>query len=327
MKECRRMLAALLAMLMLLGAACAEAVETDELAAADSALNGEAVRAMLAELNDNDYDSAWEALSSGETIGMGAKNRSAKGLQKLLKALGASIYVDGNAGSKTFAALNEARAARGAAAVETADAACFARLVLWLRVQQSPEDAEALIRTVGLEAGEMDYDLACANLAAGRGYRAAQLFAACGWSDGAARAEECAQPWPATGEIYRAEDLEGRSMQLVLSVQDPLEGQATLAKLYLGGKLVSALFIGPEGRASVRLPGGNYCVHLGTGESWYGLDDAFGDAGSYEAMLFDDGGQTVSLQEGMKYTLTLNDDSLTDGENGVGSAALNLDNF
>ncbi len=330
MRRIRGMLAALLAVLMLLGAACAEAVETNgaaTLEAADAVLNDETVRAALDELDDADYNGAWEVLSAGETIRPGTKNQAARGLQKLLKALGATIYVDGNAGSKTFAALNEARAEFGAAPVDTADAACFARLVLWLRVRQSPENAEALIRGAGFEEGEMSYWLACADLAAGRGYRAAQLFAACGWSDGAARAEACAQPWPATGEIYRADDLEGRGMQLVLVVQGQPEGQATLAKLYLGGKLVSALFIGQEGRASVRLPGGNYSVHLGAGENWYGLDDAFGDAGNYEAMLFGENEQTVTLKEGMKYTLTQNDDSLAGGEDGVGSAALNLDNF
>ena len=316
----KRIAALVVCILMLMTMAYAEETGTT---VADTQLNAGSVQEALTVLNDEDYSTAWEALSGGETIVKGTKSDAAEGLQLILKALGYNLYIDGNAGSKTFAALNEQRATLGESETDTVDAACFGRLVLWLRVRDDADNAETLLSDAGLDAGEMQYWLACIDLAAGRGYAAAQRFFESGWGDCVERAEACAREWPGSGEIYRAEDMTDRDVQLVLAVKDQAAGEATLVKLYHEGECASMVFIGEDGSASVRLPAGNYSVHLGTGAKWYGTEDAFGEEGSYEMMLFDGSSQVVTLETGLKYTLTLNDD----GDTNVSSAALSLDNF
>ncbi len=311
----KRMAALVLCVLMLMTAAFAETAETTPETVETTPttavvqVNAQSVETALSALGDEDCSAAWEALSGGETIARGTKSDAARGLQLVLKALGYNLYIDGNAGKNTFAALNEQRVALGEAETDTVDAACFARLVLWLYVQDNRDSAETILSDAGLEDGEAEYWLGCLDLADGRGYAAAQHFTACNWSNSAERAEACAQAWPESGEIYRAEELTDRDVQLVLAVKDQPAGEATLVKIYSADECVSIVFIGEDGEASVRLPAGEYSMHVGTGEKWYGESDAFGEDGSYEEMLFGEDSTSVTLETHMKYTLTLNDDT------------------
>ena len=106
----KRIAALILCVLMLMTVACAEAADTT---ATDTPLSDESVREALTVLDNEDYSAAWEALSGGESIVSGTKSDAAKALQLALKALGYELYIDGNAGAKTFAALNELRASLG----------------------------------------------------------------------------------------------------------------------------------------------------------------------------------------------------------------------
>jgi hypothetical protein len=66
------------------------------------------------------------------------------------------------------------------------------------------------------------------------------------------------------------------------------------------------MFIGGSGKVTAKLPAGTYFMRTGTGYDWYGPNEAFGESGYYDTLLFDDGTEYVTLQSGYEYTLLLN---------------------
>ena len=88
---------------------------------------------------------------------------------------------------------------------------------------------------------------------------------------------------------------------------------------------VASLFIGGSGKASVSLPPGTYVIKDGVGKTWYGAEEAFGNEGFYETMLFDDGSSTVKLKNRYAYTITVGVDP--DAATDIGSKAETWEDF
>ncbi len=119
-------------------------------------------------------------------------------------------------------------------------------------------------------------------------------------------AENCIQPWPKNGEVWRKDGIGKGDMELTIDVNQP-DGTAYFARLYLDGEHVSDLFVGGTGSATVRLPGGNYTIKDGSGSTYFGVREMFGRYASYETLEFDDEGTTVAyLQKGHSYVLSIN---------------------
>ena len=156
-------------------------------------------------------------------------------------------------------------------------------------------------------------------------YSAFEAFCA-SWDDRATElAQQCEQPWPKTGELWREPSMRGGNMELTFRIsQDPDEG--FLVKLYKNGQPVSYAFIYGSGSVTLTLPGGKYVIKDGSGSVWYGLKESFGGYGSYETMIFDEfGTEEVTLQSGHAYTISVNVSS--SGGESVGSEGMDWGSF
>lgn len=263
---------------------------------------------ILAQLNNPLYDETYEYLLAGNVVAKGENSNYGKGLQNLLVALGQDISIDGQVGGKTIAAMNEVRERLGMEANDGIDAPCFERLLTCLFCLRDEDAAYAILVDGGyMTEDELTYLRACGFELTGRYYKAYQAFCLTGWEDANERAECCAQDWPKNGEVYRNCDYSAKKTYLHLIINSQNAGRAALIKLYAeNGDLVSCLFIGGAGEVTAKLPGGVYTVKMGVGESWFGVQDAFGKQGYYETMLFDGGADSVTLKSGHEYTLTVN---------------------
>lgn len=263
-------------------------------------------RNMLQILNDPLYTQTYEHLAAGNTIQKGEKSEYGRGLQTLLAALGRDISTGGQVGAKTITAMNDVFAMLGMDSGDSVDAARYERLLaccLCLKDEDAAHDT-----LVGfMSEDEFTYLCACGYELTGEYYKAYQKFCLTGWEDANERATACAQEWPKNGEVYRNSTYSGKKTYLHIQIDSQNEGQAALIKIYANnGDLVSCLFIGGAGKATAKLPGGTYIVKMGVGESWFGVEDAFGSKGTYQTMLFDDGAKKVTLKSGYEYTLTIN---------------------
>lgn len=298
----------LFSLLALAFALCSLSALADE--ARDAALE-----AVLDALGD-DCRATYESLRANGPVGMGSRGDAARGVQQTLVEFGQDIVADGIAGAKTLGALNAVQSAFNLPASDALDAEGYAALLPRLLVLRDPDAAEALLAdSLG---PEYDYIRGCINQLAGRFYTARRDFIESQWGDWAARAEACARPWPGNGQIYKNSALKGGAVQLTVQVNGEAEN-ATLVKVYTSdGDLAAALFIGGKGSATTFLPGGRYAVKDGRGPRWYGLEEAFGDEGVYEAMTFGEE-ETVLLAAGRGYTITVNADAVNDGAQVVGT--------
>lgn len=274
---------------------------------------------VLEALGEDIYRDTYAALAAGETVGRGAKGELAKGFQQTLIAFGQKITADGSVGPKTIAALNAVQEAFGLEPTETLDADGYAELLPRLLISTDPDAAEPLLKdSMG---GAYDYARACALVAEGKYYQAKQAFETCGYSDSAARAEACVQPWPKNGELYRNPSVGGSSSKLTVKFNTDPE-TAMFVKIYtLDDVLARTLFIGGTGKASTSLPGGTYVIKDGTGHDWYGEEDAFGADGYYEVMTFNGGERQVQLMKNYTSTITVNVQEGDSKGDAVGSAS------
>ena len=301
----KKLLAALLALTLILCSlsALADAPAQSPLEAVMDALGG-GCRA------------TYEALSAGGPVGPGSRGDAARGVQQTLVDFGQDIAADGIVGQKTMGALNAVQTVFGLETTDTLDAQGYAALLPRLLVLRDPEAAEALL--AGSLGEEYLHIRGCTNQLAGRFYTARRDFIESQWGDWQARSEACNLPWPQNGQIYKNAALKGGAAQLTVQVKG--QAEATLVKIYAqDGALAAALFIGGEGSATTFLPGGTYTVKDGTGAQWFGLEEAFGDEGIYEVMTFDDGADTVSLDAGHAYLITVNADSVGEAARVVGT--------
>ena len=225
--------------------------------------------------------------------------------------------MDGSVGPRTIAALNAVQAAFGLEQTESLDAAQYAELLPRLLTLTDPDGADGLM--FGRVGEEFDYVRGCALALQGKYFSAQQAFEQSGWGDWHERAEACPQTWPETGLLYRNPDVPGSDTQLTVQFNtDP--DTAMLVKIYTeDGALARTLFIGGTGKASAKLPAGSYLIKDGTGHTWYGEAEAFGDWGNYEIMTFEGGEQLVQLKRNYTTTITVNVQEDNPDAEGVGS--------
>lgn len=133
--------------------------------------------------------------------------------------------------------------------------------------------------------------------------------------------------WPDNGEIYRKPGDQRNTLELTIKIESCAAGSASYAKIYEGNTLVSGLFIGGVGEVTASLGSGVYQIKLGTGVTWLNTEDAFGSAGRYQTLLFDNDSDHVLLLEGRAYTLTINTDTLDPEAQGVGSQEESWEGF
>ena len=174
----------------------------------------------------------------------------------------------------------------------------------------SPEEAAALIarKMEAEEAGDSaKYAEADALFKQEKYYSAKQAYLESGYRDYAARAAACEQEWPGTGELWHSPAHRSLALDLTIHVNQPEETGWFGRGVQAEGGTVSNLFISGTGEVTVSLPEGLYAIRCGTGGVWYGTREAFGKKAYYERMTFDeDGTDTVFLQSGHAYTLSIN---------------------
>lgn len=276
--------------------------------------------AILTALGDEVYRTTYQALLEGDPVGKGSRGDVAKGVQQTLVAFGQKIAVDGSVGGKTIAALNAVQSAFGLEQTDSLDAEGYAALMPRLLFVTQPEKAETMLKDT-MSADEYRYLQACAYLAQGQYYRAKLAFGETSYGDASQRAAECAQKWPSNGVLYKNPDVRGGAAELrVKANQDA--SRAILIKIYtMDGVLARAMFIGGSKQATTSLPAGDYIVKSGSGSDWYGLEDAFGNEGSYTVMTFNGGEKKLTLKRNYITTITLNTSRRNKGDSVVGSSA------
>ena len=157
----------------------------------------------------------------------------------------------------------------------------------------------------------------------GNFYTAYVLFRELGsYEDSISRARSCIQTYPDSGELYRNEDYASKRCSLTITTAD--DGFPTFIKIYTEDDvLVSALFIASGGKVKVKLPVGSYRMKSATGMDWFGVQEMFGDDGTYEVLDFGNDTNTWYLKSSYIYTLELR--SETDGN--VGAQNVDPSNF
>lgn len=267
----------------------------------------ETIDIVLDALGEPLYQTTCDDLAIGNTIDLDDRSSSAKGLQTLLIAFGYDVSADGLADKNTFYPLHRLQAIFGMEVNNTVDAEDFDYLLTGLYILNDPDGAEELLAGVGLTYDEFYYLRGCCAELRELYYTAYEYFDYCSGEDAYNRAQACIRPWPDNGEIYHHKDYVSTQVQLDIKVDNQDEGYATYFKIYSGdGDWVSSLFVLGSGTVTTNLPGGVYTVKLGTGESWFGLQEAFGYEGYYETLLFNDDVAEVELASGYEYTLTIN---------------------
>ncbi|MGI6665130.1 MAG: zinc-ribbon domain-containing protein [Christensenellaceae bacterium] len=196
-----------------------------------------------------------------------------------------------------------------------------AKILLEPLAAQNYEDSADLLLTCN-----QVIDYAAAEKAVGekKFFTAYQLFQGLGsYKDSADRAQACIQANPSTGETYRNSSYSGRACSL--TIKPPAsDTNPTYLKIYAtDGTLVSCVFIAGGSNATIKLPAGTYRIKSAYGKTWFGEEEMFGDTGTYQVLLFDNGKDTATLASNYTYTLTLR--SVQNGN--VGTKNENRDNF
>ncbi|MCE5189616.1 MAG: hypothetical protein LLF75_10630 [Eubacteriales bacterium] len=126
------------------------------------------------------------------------------------------------------------------------------------------------------------------------------------FKDAEARAKDCIQPFPETGEVYHNEDYKTNSCSLAIRTPDD-EISKSYIKIYsLKNDLVSAVAIGSNTQAKIWLPAGEYCIKYAYGDNWFGPDDLFGDEGTYSVLNSGlENSVLFKLESSFYYTLSL----------------------
>lgn len=121
-------------------------------------------------------------------------------------------------------------------------------------------------------------------LASGKNYTAYVEFLELGsFEDSATRAKSCVLEEPKSGELYRNENYNAK--QVKFKVVNSYN-KATYIKLYSNnGDLVCTFYIQANKNATVHVPAGTYTINRAFGTQWFGLEDMFGDDGTYYRQL------------------------------------------
>ncbi|MDR0416674.1 MAG: hypothetical protein LBH76_05050, partial [Propionibacteriaceae bacterium] len=125
-----------------------------------------------------------------------------------------------------------------------------------------------------------------------------------GYEDAAERAEACALPFPATGELYHHEGYVSSAVTLVIDGSDMTT--PALVKVYDGSTLVLTLAVNAGTTISADLPSATYLFTEAYGQRWFGDTDLFGADAKYFTMNWSDGPTEVLIESGHRFTITLN---------------------
>ena len=268
--------------------------------------------AVLMVLNNQKYTDAMTDLREGDPIVPGSYSYTVAWLQQLLVDFTCNIGIDGYAGNSTFEAVNRVLGAFGMDPVEEVDKDVFATL-LDLYLISTDEDASYALLYDYYSDGSISqyyYLRACALFAQEKYFSAEEKFLLSRYGDYEERAAQCPQPRPWTGELWHNGYMYSSAMYLTFTVNSYDEDTAMYFEVYTyDGYLASALFINGSGSATTSLPGGVYYVKDGTGETWYGMNEAFGRYGNYEYMEFNeyDGyPYLTNLYSGYAWTISVN---------------------
>ena len=166
-----------------------------------------------------------------------------------------------------------------------------------------------------------DYAMADKLFNEGDLYGAYQAFLALGaYQDAVERTQACTTPYPESGELYHNEAYYSSASRITI------DGANTAVpnyfKIYIGEVLVSTIFIKAAGSASIDVPAGDYTIKQASGSTWFGETIMFGDEGSYQVLLFEDGGTSTRVDDNTLLTLTL---QVYDGN--TGTDMTNRNNF
>ncbi len=250
------------------------------------------------------------------------KGDYAKALQRVLKAFGEDISIDGKAGGGTFKLLNKIQERFGMKKTNYVDADVFAELLCALLVYKEGASAEGDVLDAGIPESEYLYFLARKQASDGHHYLAKCSYEASGWADWAERADACKKDFPKDSRIWKSSSA-GSGVTIKFKVKNSDSDVGHCLKIYNSDdKLVTVLFVGGNGSAQASLKPGRYTIKEGYGYEWYGRKDAFGEDGSYHTWTFDYGETSYKLKSGYLYTLTT---GVYDGN--AGSAYENWDNF
>jgi hypothetical protein len=116
---------------------------------------------------------------------------------------------------------------------------------------------------------------------------------------------QCIQAEPANGLLYFNTAYSSYSVGFAVTTGDN-SGYNTYLKFYSsGGELVACVFVAPNSTATFQLIPGQYKINKAMGTDWFGMQELFGDSGSYAKVMFnDDTTDTITLEANHLYTLT-----------------------
>lgn len=278
---------------------------------------------------DPSYKDALAALRSGDPIANGTQSETVRTVQALFNEFGFNLPLTGGFYNQSQNALQTIETTFGMEKTDSLNADTFERILTSLLYYRAAvnetEDGEKFPDTpdfltlsknldFGSESGRHLYLAGSAYQMAGANYQAYRAFEESGADDYRARMETCAQDWPSTGEIYRDTSFYGTNTSLTFRIGKSAD-TGVIIKILRSGVNVSTLFLGRGDAVTAYLAGNTkYQLKIGMGEKWYGIKDAFGQDGYYEVMTYEDGSDTVYLEAGGIYTLSINTTTSADGD-------------
>ncbi len=287
----------------------------------NSAVFSDAPAAYAFENVDSNYREVYDELLKGERIQNGTQSETVRAIQSFFNEFGFKLPLTGGFYNQSLGALQTIEETFGMKKTDYIDSDVFAALVpklLYYKAalreigSDSADDSTPgfidLAENLNPETGGPDraYLEAAAFEMAEAYYQAYQRFSESSAADANARMENCVQPWPRNGEIYRDPNYYGSNTELVIKIGKD-ENIGAVIKIIRKNKTVSTLFLGRGESVTAYLAGGTYQIKVGMGEKWFGLRDTFGKLGSYETLTFDEAGnETVTLNAGYVYTLRIN---------------------
>lgn len=263
-------------------------------------------------LGNDTYAMTYAYLADGNTIKNGYNGKAAKGLQQLIVALGAKVATDGQVGAKTIAAINQV--AEGYARlnedgrIASVDLAVFEDLLLAMLLQEDEQAAIALLENERDSDKILELYQASSELQKGNRFTARNMYLALDdFRSSKLRAAKTNLPWPKNGQLYRNPDYAAKKCELTVVIGGEKD-TATYLKIYTTDEeLVLTAFISGGSSVRVSLPVGTYLLKMGVGTEWYGPEEAFGydNDAQYSRLSLEDGRDTITLQAGYTYALSL----------------------
>ena len=253
---------------------------------------------VLDALGSSAYRNTYERLLQGAVIRKGSSGKLAKGLLKLLDAMGEDVDVKGKVDTNAIECMRFIQGSFGLQKTDRLDLDGYKELLSCLLVYKSASNAKSILVEdwSHISESEFNYMRGCAYYLKGRYYKAETYFYRSGWGDYASRAASCSRSWPSDGKLWVSKSYKG-SYRFTFKVSGSSSSWATAYKIYSksNNKHVATLFIGGDGKASVKLKGGTYYVKYARGTDWYGKKDFFGDDTDFKRFVTDNGHKSWKL--------------------------------